>query len=55
MARQATEVRLTDEEQEVIKGWVKRPTTEQRLVLRSKIILRAAEGAKTKEIARDCT
>ena len=53
MARQATKVRLTDEEQEVIEGWVKRPTTEQRLVLRSKIILRAAEGTKTKEIARE--
>ena len=53
MARSATDVQLTVEEQAVLEGWVKQPRSEQRLALRGKIILRAAEGAKTEAIARE--
>lgn len=53
MARQATGLGLTDEERAVLEEWMKRPTTEQRLFLRSRIILKAAEGAKTQTIAEE--
>jgi len=53
MIERATEVRLTAAEREVIEDWVKRPTSEQRRVLRGKIILRAAEGMATNQIARE--
>ena len=53
MIEQATEIRLTPEERDVMEDWVKRPTSEQRRVLRAKIILRAAEGVSTNQIARE--
>lgn len=53
MIDQATEIRLTSEERDVMEDWVKRPTSERRRALRAKIILRAAEGVSTNQIARE--
>ena len=53
MVSQATEIRLTAEERTVVEGWVKRPTIEQRLALRAKIVLKAADGEGTNRIARE--
>lgn len=52
MAR-ATEIRLTEEEQITLRSWVNKGTTEQRLVERARIVLRAGEGKTTKDIAQD--
>ena len=41
-----------DEERETLEKWVRSSTTEQRYVLRSRIILMAAEGLSTKEISK---
>lgn len=51
MSRQATPIRLTVEEQRTLERWVRCTRAEQRLVLRSRIILLAAKGMKTKAIA----
>jgi transposase len=51
MSRQATPIELVEEERRTLEKWTRATTTEQRLVLRSKIILLAAQGFKTKEIA----
>jgi transposase len=48
----ATEIILNEEEQKVLKSWVNKGTTEQRLVERAHIILEAAEGKTTTEIAQ---
>jgi len=41
-----------DEDRETLEKWVRSSKTEQRYVLRSKIILMAAEGLSTKEISK---
>jgi transposase len=52
MIPQAAEVRLTPEDRAVLEARVRAPTTEQRDVLRARIILLAAEGRSTRSIAR---
>src|ERR1700730_5925484 len=52
MIPQAAEVRLTPEDRAVLEARVRAPTTEQRDVLRARIILLAAEGCSTRSIAR---
>lgn len=51
MARPATAVLLSDEDRATLEGWVRATTTEQRLVLRAKIVLAAAAGQATQAIA----
>lgn len=51
MARPATQVALTDDERATLASWVRAGTCQQRLVLRAKIILAAAEGQATQDIA----
>jgi transposase len=51
MARPATRVTLSDDERAVLTSWVRAGTTEQRLVLRARIVLAAAEGQATQDIA----
>ena len=48
----ATEIHLTEEEQNVLKSWINKGTTEQRMVERSRIVLEAAMGKTSKDIAR---
>ena len=52
MAYRATVIRLSVEERGVLEQLVRSAKTEQRLVLRSRIILLAVEGLGTNEIAR---
>ncbi len=52
MSRHATPIVLMDEERETLEKWVRSSKTEQRYVLRSKIILMAAESLSTKEISK---
>jgi transposase len=51
MGRQATRIELTSEQREILERWMCSSTTEQRIAQRSKIILMAAEGTRTDEIA----
>lgn len=44
MSRPATPIFLVDDERKTLEKWVRATTIEQRLVLRSTIILLAAEG-----------
>jgi transposase len=50
MAKRA-EIVLDPEEREVLERWVRRPKTSQALAFRCQIVLAAAEGATSKEIA----
>jgi transposase len=50
MAR-ACEIHLTDEEQSQLESWVRKTTTEQRMVQRARIVLEGAAGKTSKEIA----
>src|SRR5574340_1289185 len=50
--RPATPVELTAEERRTLETWIRSSTTEQRLVLRAKLILAAAAGAATAAIAQ---
>ena len=52
MAGVATPVRLTEQEQSELELWVRKGTMEQRFVERARIVLGAAAGKTTKEIAR---
>jgi transposase len=52
MARKATEIGLTEDERETLESWVRKGTTEQRLVMRARIVLASAAGRTTGEIAR---
>jgi transposase len=52
MSRPATAIILMSDERETLSKWVRAKTSEQRIVLRSKIILLAAEGLTTKEISQ---
>jgi transposase len=45
------EVVISDEEREVLERWARRPTSAQALALRCRIVLAAAEGEQSKEIA----
>ena len=47
----ATPVQLTDDERVTLETWVRRTTTEQRMVQRARIVLEAAAGKMTKEVA----
>ena len=51
MIPKAAEVRLTPEDRAVLEARVRAPTSEQRDVLRAKIVLMAAEGRSTRSIA----
>jgi transposase len=53
MSKKATPIILTAEEERVLNQWVRSANTEQRLVLRSRIILLAAAGTTTRAIARE--
>ena len=53
MGRPATRVAVTNEDRATFTRWVQGGTTEQRLVLRAKIVLAAASGAATQDIASD--
>ena len=48
---QRAEIVLSGEEREVLERWARRPTSAQALALRCRIVLAAAEGAASKEIA----
>jgi len=48
---QRAEVVLTDEEREVLERWARRHTSAQALALRCRIVLAAADGEPSKEIA----
>jgi len=52
MSRPATPIELLDEERMSLKKWVRSHKTEQRIVLRSNIILMSADGLTTKEISK---
>ena len=45
---------LTPDERQSLDAWVRRPKTAQRLALRSRIVLAAAEGKSNSEIAGAC-
>ncbi len=47
----ATVIELSREERGILESWVRSPKTEQRMVLRAGIVLKAGEGEKTKGIA----
>jgi len=51
MSRQATQIKLTDEERRSLEQWLRSTKTEQRLVVRARIILSAAKGDDTTRIA----
>ena len=53
MAGKATCITLTDEAQATLTNWIRAACTEQRFVLRAKIILAAAEGRRTRNIATE--
>ena len=52
MSRKATIVRLAQEDGETLRQWIRASTTEQRLALRARIVLAAAQGETTTGIAR---
>src|SRR5438034_864109 len=52
MSKRATVVRLAPEDGETLQQWIRASTTEQRLVLRARIVLAAARGESTTGIAR---
>jgi transposase len=53
MAGKATCITLTDEAKATLTSWIRAASTEQRFGLRAKIILAAAEGRRTKDIATE--
>jgi len=48
---QRVEVLISDEEREVLERWARRPTSAQALALRCRIVLAAADGERSKDIA----
>src|SRR6266511_3677257 len=48
---QRAEVLLDDEEREVLERWARRPKSSQALAFRCRIVLAAADGKSSKEIA----
>src|SRR5438552_6526963 len=57
MAGRVVEVVLSDEDRQVLERWARRPKSSQALALRCRIVLAAAEGRSSSEIAADlgCT
>src|SRR5659263_731569 len=53
MRKPATPIVLSEAEQETLLSWLRAGTSEQRMVERARIILAAAEGVGTNEIARE--
>jgi len=53
MVKTATPIVLSADEQETLRSWMRAGTSEQRMVERARIILAAADGVGTNEIARD--
>ncbi len=53
MPKQATQVILSDQEQEALVQLTKRHRSEQQQVLRARIVLAAAQGCSNAQIARD--
>ena len=53
MAYTSVQIHLTDEDRVILEKNVRSTTTEQRIVLRSRIILLASEGIGTNDIARE--
>jgi transposase len=51
MSRQATIVELSEDDRGTLESWIRSGSTEQRLVLRARIILGAADGESTMSIA----
>lgn len=52
MGKRATAVSLTDEQREQLEEWVRGAKTEQRLAFRARVVLAAARGETTTQIAR---
>jgi transposase len=52
MSRSPAQVRLTADEESILRGWTRKGTVEQRLVERAKIILLSHEGVTVENIAR---
>lgn len=52
MGKSATPIKLRAEDRAVLEGWVRASTTEQRLALRARVVLAAAAGRATEQIAR---
>jgi len=52
MRKTATPIELSEAEQETLRSWLRAGTSEQRMVERARIILAAADGVGTNEIAR---
>lgn len=53
MRKTATPIILSEAEQETLRSWLRAGTSEQRMVERARIILAAADGVGTNEIARE--
>lgn len=53
MSGKATPISLTVEERRTLLSWLRSGTTEQRMSFRSQIVLAAAEGKETKQIAAE--
>src|SRR6266852_9156131 len=51
MGRPTAEIVLTDGEREVLERWARRPKSAQALALRCRIVLAAADGESSKQIA----
>src|SRR4051812_47182896 len=51
MAGARVEITITDEEREVLERWARRPKSSQALALRCRIVLAAADGETSKDIA----
>jgi DNA-binding CsgD family transcriptional regulator len=49
----AVSIELTEGEREQLESWARRRTTAQALALRSRVVLDAAEGVSSSQIARD--
>jgi DNA-binding NarL/FixJ family response regulator len=43
---------LTDDERRTLEQWTRRPTTAQRLALRSRLVLACAEGLSNRAVAK---
>jgi transposase len=52
IGRPKKELKLTDEERQKLEQWARRPKTAQRLALRSRVVLRCAEGLSNQAVAR---
>ena len=53
VGRIAERIELSVEQRRVLEGWVRASSTEQRLVVRARIVLLAAQGRSNEEIARE--